>query len=529
MEEISEIRFLNKLGLKANPFQYTNADQEDLLESYFVPPPYFQSIWGTPDKPASCIVFAPRGAGKSAQRRMVEFRSKESGDVLTIEYSRFEFNNGTDLSKIDLQYHLTNIIRLILFSILLNIYEREMNHMYLESTDKRYLMELSRFYLTSLSPEEVKRSIQSIKSPFEKGIDFLNKRFWAVSAIISIVLHKLQMGPIALDRPGQLPNINSVSKNHLDLLAQVLLRLGYKCIYILIDKVDETELTGNDPEASFLLIRSMLRDLELLQQPHIGFKFFLWNEVSPHYKKFSRADRVQQYELNWQREELRKMMQLRLQTFKLNSDDTLAFSDLLHGEMSNEEKQAVESLLLAFAHGSPRDMIRIARQMISEQLRLNPYHGKITREAVKAAFNTFCEDRAKEILPPKILDELKKNKKLDFTTSHLVSTTFKIDANSARVKIKSWIDTGVVKNIDTIMAGKNKKPVHHFAVVDARVAKAIFPELEFVEFLKKKVWMCNNCGIYLLRDWNEAKRHICHLCKNPINANADELDAAATR
>lgn len=67
--------FLAKLGFIENPFQSTNADEEEHLQTYFVPPPYFHSVWGDPDIPSSQVIFAPRGGGKSAQRRMIEYNA----------------------------------------------------------------------------------------------------------------------------------------------------------------------------------------------------------------------------------------------------------------------------------------------------------------------------------------------------------------------------------------------------------------------------------------------------------------------
>src|SRR5215831_12805916 len=66
---MDEREFLSRLGFPDNPFQFTNADEEDHLQSYFIAPPYFHSVWGNPDVPQPHVIFAPRGGGKSAQRR----------------------------------------------------------------------------------------------------------------------------------------------------------------------------------------------------------------------------------------------------------------------------------------------------------------------------------------------------------------------------------------------------------------------------------------------------------------------------
>jgi hypothetical protein len=64
--------FHENLGFTNHPFVHTNADEEPYLERYFVAPPFFEGVVGDPKQPSSCIVLAPRGGGKSAQRRMIE-------------------------------------------------------------------------------------------------------------------------------------------------------------------------------------------------------------------------------------------------------------------------------------------------------------------------------------------------------------------------------------------------------------------------------------------------------------------------
>ena len=47
-------------------------------------------------------------------------------------------------------------------------------------------------------------------------------------------------------------------------IKELLSRLGFSTIYILVDKVDEQSLTGNDPKASYIFISELIKDLELL-------------------------------------------------------------------------------------------------------------------------------------------------------------------------------------------------------------------------------------------------------------------------
>ena len=47
---MDETKFFNNLGFEDDPFKFTNADEEDKLEQYFIAPPYFDSVWGNPKK-----------------------------------------------------------------------------------------------------------------------------------------------------------------------------------------------------------------------------------------------------------------------------------------------------------------------------------------------------------------------------------------------------------------------------------------------------------------------------------------------
>jgi len=508
---MDELSFYNGIGFKSSPFQYTNADQEENLEKYFIPPPYFQSVWGDPSKPSSCVIFAPRGGGKSAQRKMIETRSIGS-NVLALQYSRFEFEKGQCIKDIDLDYHLRNINRLCLLALLMLIYELEAPCLAFGQIERAQIRSLCDFYLHDLNSEQVISAANSIIPFYEKARDFLKNNLWAISSIIETVFSKIGLPAVKGATSADSNKINAPSKNHLEIISSLIRTFGKESTYILVDKVDETELTGNDAESSFGLIEPLIRDLELLQMKNLAFKFFLWDELYPYYKQFARPDRIFQVQLNWTAAELRKMIKLRLQAYSA-TEEVVNFSDLFDRQMKQEVKEYAEDLVITFSHSSPRDMIRICRQMVTEQLRLDPALDRISGRAITSGFNIFCEDRAKEVVPDQILAELQKVHRLDFTVNYVASEVFKVDVNIIRVKIKSWLKTGMVKHIDDIAVQGSKKLVHHYAVVDSRVAKSIFKELKFVEFLKSKVRTCSACGVDMFRDWDLSSDHICQNCK----------------
>jgi hypothetical protein len=113
---------LHNLGFHVDPFAKTNADEEELLKSYFIEPPFFKAVYGDLATPKSTVVFAPRGGGKTALKRMLELSSL-TNNFLCVTYNQFNVA-GLSLKAIDLKYHCQNIARLLLVAILSATVER---------------------------------------------------------------------------------------------------------------------------------------------------------------------------------------------------------------------------------------------------------------------------------------------------------------------------------------------------------------------------------------------------------------------
>ena len=135
-----------KIGFNNHPFAHTNADEEPYLENYFVSPPYFDAVVGDPEHPSASIVLAPRGGGKSAQRRMLENWTLENA-VLGVTYDRFEFSSAQNIDKITLPYHIRNVIVRILLSYLSYLSEYPDLLKQIDKTDKNSLSLFVHSYL----------------------------------------------------------------------------------------------------------------------------------------------------------------------------------------------------------------------------------------------------------------------------------------------------------------------------------------------------------------------------------------------
>jgi hypothetical protein len=294
--------------------------------------------------------------------------------------------------------------------------------------------------------------------------------------------------------------VNGPQKAHFEFIRDMLLGIDFKAVYVLIDKVDETAETGNSAEASFNVVKPLIRDLELLQIKKTAFKFFLWDMLLPRYKAHARPDRLEQFELVWTEADLTKMLSRRLEAF--SGDKVHELSQLTNGALAK-----------------PRDMIRICQEILSEQLQLNPESAKIEVHAILQGIAKFSTKRAQELLSPQVYKELVKVGRLDFTASYVANEVFKFDVNSARNKIRQWTEAGAVQKVGEL--GSGGRPIFQYTVRDIRVGKAITSQLSLTEFMRGKLRNCTRCKATVIRDWDLGSVQTCQSCGFEIREDVD--------
>lgn len=135
--------------------------------------------------------------------------------------------------------------------------------------------------------------------------------------------------------------------------------------------MDESELTGNDSKASFQLIQPLLKDLELLEFKGLAFKFFLWDQLEPYYLEIARTDRIRHETLEWDDDMLLTIWEKRLQAFSKSNISKLS-------SICDNTKLNPDDLALILANQSPRDMIRVAAQILAEQQQIDISSNRIS-------------------------------------------------------------------------------------------------------------------------------------------------------
>lgn len=500
------------LGFTNNPFAYTNADEEEDLENYFVPPPYYEAIQGDYNSPASHIVLAPRGSGKTAQRRMIEIWSKDK-PILCITYDRFELGNMQNLNDITLNYHLKNIIQRTLLNLVLWIAEFPDTITNFSNDEKKNLSILCHNYLGDVTGAKVSEVLNEIKSITEKIKKFWNENIGVLDSLLNFILKRYDLPSLDLPELKQEEkNLSQSYKYQLELIYELAKKLGFKSIYILIDKVDETHLTTNDSHSTFRLIEPLIKDLETHGIKGYAFKYFLWDRIYEDLLQAGRPDRITIHTLIWTRDRLLKMLSRRLEAF---SDKKIKTIEELF-EKPNEIN--ADDVVTILAWRSPRNVIRICQEIIAEQTLISANVAKLNNKVLDLASLKISEKICQEIYGRDALSEIKKIDRELFSISYLASKIYKVSTNAVRPRVAAWVEKGFAFN-SASDKGKGKRPTNLYLIGDPRVNRIINAKKNVCDWLQNCWFPCTHCDSDIILDFQYLNPQIdieCWSCSRPI-------------
>jgi hypothetical protein len=496
---------LRNIGFDSDPFLKTNADEEERLQEYFIAPPFFSAVYGSPKDPKSSIVFAPRGGGKTALKRKIELSSIDQ-PFLCVTYNQFD-TSGKKLSDIDLEYHTKNIKRLILVALLTAIEKVGISK--LTTADRHFLYLLIKENLFEIEQHQLRSAIKSVQNFGDKAKEWWNHFTGPIGLVINGLLEQIGMGTTEITKFKQLGGSPGNTFQQLEKLQELSYGIGFIAIYVLIDKVDETDITGT-AEKTFQFISPLLSNLQLLELPNYSFKFFLWDLLVDSYRDISRPDRVKYYRLEWKPEQLEEMLFSRVKTYSENKVTSLqSIADF-------SATNTLDRTIAFFSNESPRNSVRISKSILDQQSEIDDNSSLITNEAINLGIKSISEDICNEIYRDSVINDLKKVKECDFTIKRIYSDIFKISQQAALKKIQIWEDCGAVVNIGTIPETKGARPSNLYGFSNPLLAKHVFQELTVTEFVNAKMRECSSCGKILLRDWGKRDIVSCHDCQSKV-------------
>jgi hypothetical protein len=477
--------YLQKFGFREDPFQSTNAADEPQISEYFVPPPYFTSVVGDPSQPKSQVILAPRGGGKTAQRVMLEQSSRHSKEYLCVTYDEFLVADGAKLDGIDLNYHLRNVNELLTLSILLDCASEGYGKENLDEHKVGVLKQAVEIYLGAYSQNLHSSAIGKFKNLGDKAGDLWDKYGGKLSLLVNGVLAYLGVGAVDLSSLARNPeNYNQSHQFYLSKLGEIAIALGYKSVYVLIDRVDEMHLTSSDAEKSYRFIRPLISDLHILETKHVAFKFFLWDQVKEFYiADGARPDRIKIYNLNWSVSEISRMLTERMRSFSGGAVDNL--DQIVQADIRSH------LLVSHVASGSPRDLIRVCGRVVDEQTRTAPENEKITARKFWEGVENFCNERAEELYARHIPD-IRRIGALNFTNRMLANDVFRVTENAIRPKIQAWQNAGAVARIGEVPNPGNR-PLYLYGIADLRLSVSALRNIGIDEIFGNFLLICPRC------------------------------------
>jgi hypothetical protein len=332
--------------------------------------------------------------------------------------------------------------------------------------------------LGDLSAGQFERALAGIKSRGDKVRDWL-KKYSRVMILVNAVSSKLGLGQVAVaEKAFELGTQDESLRYQFAQLADIARSIGFTATYILVDGIDELDLTGSDASATYSFIRGLVNDLQTLESPGVALKFFMWDQIEDLYREGgARPDRVPQFTLRWSVDQLQEMLRRRLSAFSEGRVESLGV--LICADVPVN----LDLLVAQLASGSPRDMVRMAQRIVAEATRETAEVRCIDEAAVWSGVRSFSREPAEELFGRVYLDRLTKVGEVTFTISRLASDVFRISENAARSGVQKWLATGQVAKIGEVPS--KGRPQNVYGVMDVRLALAISPSKDITTLLTR--------------------------------------------
>lgn len=395
--------FLKNIGLANYPFNlYTAENEQEYADKLFIQADNYDSIKGSFEGNRSIIVRGNRGIGKTAllfdlQRGV---NTKEHFLCMIDDYSMLSIE-----PTIEEYYNL--IIRNIaacLFEYLigdtkklkkLNRNERTFLSMilsqYTTSTTKTILAQKVEAIQLSKTKKIIKKYINLIRFIFNYGLttglnivnDVLRNHYMLLPPVKEDEIRNL-LPTINLDADTEFERIDA-SYNLIIQLCDILKKIGYSRITILLDKFDEDGRMKNNAETVSKFLIPLLTDNKILENRNIQLIISVW-EIP--FKRILAEVRTQKHFcplLSWSVESLEKALNKRLFVFSNGKIEN--YRHIVDADV--QEKSIVE--IFELSNGSPRDLWHVLNCIFLKQYEIDSNSFKISENAIKIGIVEFVK------------------------------------------------------------------------------------------------------------------------------------------
>jgi hypothetical protein len=326
-------RWLAGRGLRGNPFGRWNAEHEKELAEYFVDLAGFDERLRLEllRSTVPCVVFAPRGCGKTAQRQMLAARCRplaKNSSWLAVPYTYGGFERTLRSADGDVQQ------------------VRPMHHV-----DALLSLALKALLRESQQDRKVKKAIES--PDIATGLAAYVARF---------APHLTDALP-ASESKGSLDVLDSVEL--LQGFSDLLQDAGLDLCVVLVDGLDEFLPTGDDPTDAVRFLSSLLGRLPLIECPGWAFKFFLPQELEPAVSASAwfRPDRVRTFSsIAWSDTDILALISQRLIHFSNRKPPYTDLAQLCEDALAS----VIDKELASLSMNLPRAALILADMLLQE-------------------------------------------------------------------------------------------------------------------------------------------------------------------
>lgn len=453
-----------------DPFEYEAADDipggDPYLDRYFVTFPYFESL----KQPRTTFLFTRRGCGKSAnaiqlerwcQRTLRHF--DQEPNVLAVRHDDF-LRVLAQLSPDQPQQAIDGHVQAILYRSVPELLQALFSHLppdtigELPPRQREDLAWFVQHYSDRLFPASLKQQLKAIQGPLpplspDQWPEALKGVGKAVTALLGgspVQAISEAVNTIATLFRYEFEETDFAKKmTPLELLSRFR-DVAHACeldaVFVLVDRVDEFYGTADRPEKQVDLLAPLIDTLPLLGT--LNFKFFLPSELLPFLQglrgdrlRVLREDKLPVFEVAWRSEEIRQLLQTRLK--EASQRRRSRFAELVESE---DERWDVDDLLVKFAHGSPRDLVRLCRRMFDEHTRVPTDRLYILDTEVQEAIRWFSRVRARELYGDEWLAQLIRLQEMPFTFETAIQT-LKLPEEKTEALLQEWQEKGLVKHL----------------------------------------------------------------------------------
>jgi hypothetical protein len=182
--------------------------------------------------------------------------------------------------------------------------------------------------------------------------------------------------------------------------------------------------------------------------------------------------------IEWDDKFFAEMLNSRIRYF---SDGARVFADLFE---KNVDVETATKLIISISMRSPRELVRLMTIIVEHDIQYAgaENHPLLSQQSIEDGLDKYVKERITAVYPDKTLGQIFRLSETKFVNKD-VQNAFRVNAQSARTKIKNWEDAGLVKQIGTRApeGDQGGKPSNEYAIIDARVERIITRRLIHLE------------------------------------------------